>query len=157
MNNAFWKSAITAGIIAAAVMLILELIMNPLFLDAPIWGPPRMMAAIVLGEGVLPPPATFDLGVILAAMVVHFSLSIIFAVILALIIRGLSAAVASIVGAAFGLVLYLVNFFLFTAIFPWFADARNWVQVVIHILFGLVAAWIFKYLQGKNRVTGAVA
>jgi hypothetical protein len=28
--------------------------------DSP-WGPPRMIAAIVMGEGVLPPPATFDL------------------------------------------------------------------------------------------------
>lgn len=47
------------------------------------------------------------------------------------------------VGAGYGLALYLVNFYLFTAVFPWFAMARNWVSVFAHIVFGLVAAWVY--------------
>ena len=41
------------------------------------WGPPRMIAAIVMGESVLPPPATFDLMILMTAMAVHMMLSII--------------------------------------------------------------------------------
>jgi hypothetical protein len=72
-----WKAATWSGIIAGFVFLALEMVMVPVFAGGSPWGPPRMMAAIVLGEGVLPPPATFDLGVIMAAMGLHFVLSIV--------------------------------------------------------------------------------
>ncbi len=49
--------------------------------DSP-WAPPRMIAAMALGEGVLPPPATFDLGIMVVAMMIHLVLSIILAVVL---------------------------------------------------------------------------
>ncbi|MGK7389994.1 MAG: hypothetical protein ACNS60_06575 [Candidatus Cyclobacteriaceae bacterium M2_1C_046] len=144
MKGNFWKAAILSGVIAAVVMLMLELILNPLFLGAPVWGPPRMMATIVMGEGVLPPPASFDLGVILVAMLVHFVLSIIYSIIIGAVVRTQNKTSALITGAVFGLVLYLINFYLFTGIFPWFAEARNFVQIAIHIIFGITAAWAFK-------------
>ncbi|MEX2583289.1 MAG: hypothetical protein WD766_08440 [Gemmatimonadota bacterium] len=139
-----WKAAAWAGVIAGAIFMMLEMIMVPLFLDGSPWGPPRMIAAIVMGEGVLPPPATFDLGIVMAAIIVHFVLSIVFAIILAFPASRLGFGAALGLGAAFGLLLYLVNFYGFTAIFPWFAMARNWVSVVAHILFGLIAAWSYK-------------
>ncbi len=150
MNTHFLKSVLYSGIIAAVVFIILELILNPLILGTPAFGPPRMMAAIVMGKGVLPPPATFDLGIMMAGMLLHIVLSIIFALILSLIIRNLSMEMALLVGAIFGLALYLVNFYGFTEVFPWFAKARNWVQIVIHILFGLIAAWSFKGFQARE-------
>ncbi len=105
-----------------------------------------MMAAMVMGQGVLPPPATFDLGILVVAMIVHFALSILYAVILAAITFRLTTSPAFLVGAAFGLLLYLINFFVFTAIFPWFTEARNWVSVFAHIVFGLATAWSYKAL-----------
>jgi len=41
-----------------------------------------MIAAIPLGRGVLSQPATFDAGIVLVALIVHFVLSVIFALIL---------------------------------------------------------------------------
>lgn len=155
MENGFWKAAIWSGIIAAVVMLMLEMIMNPLFLGNSPWGPPRMMAAILLGSEVLPPPATFDFGILMAAMVVHFPLSVIYAIIIGAIVKNMETGKAVLIGAIIGLVIYLVNFYGFTAIFPWFAMARNWVQIVIHIAFGLSAAWSFMAIYRK--VHGAVA
>lgn len=146
-----WKAGILAGIIAGAVFLLLEMIMVPLFLGMPVWAPVRMIAAIVLGPGVLPPPATFDAGIGLTAMIVHFLLSIIFALILAAIIRRLPTGTAVLTGLIFGLALYLINFHVLTAAFPWFADARNWVSIFAHLVFGGVAAWIYKGLQ-RSRV-----
>lgn len=149
-----WSAAIWAGVIAGAVFMILEMIMVPAFLGGSPWAPPRMIAAIVLGREVLPPPATFDAGVVMTAMVVHFALSIVFAIVLAWLIYRVRRATALLIGAAYGLALYLVNFYGFTALFPWFADARNWVSVVAHILFGLVAAWVYVALAARGAAAG---
>ncbi|MFW5781129.1 MAG: hypothetical protein ACOCXD_01025 [Bacteroidota bacterium] len=153
MKTNFWKAAIWSGIIAALVMLLLEMIMNPLFLGNSMWGPSRMIGAILIGSEVLPPPATFDFGVLMAAAAVHFPLSIVFALIIGYLIRKVSVGMAIGIGAGIGLVLYLINFYGFTALFPWFANARNWVQIVIHILFGVAVAWPFKAMYKEHSVT----
>lgn len=138
-----WKAATWAGIIAGFVFLMLEMLMVPVFGGGSPWGPPRMIAAIVLGKGVLPPPATFDLGIVAVAMVLHFVLSIVYALIFALVVHRLSLGPALAVGAAGGLILYLVNFYGFTAIFPWFAMARNWISIFAHIVFGVAVAGVY--------------
>jgi len=142
-----WKAAILAGLIAGAVFMMLEMIMVPLFMpDGSPWGPPRMIAAIGMGKEVLPPPATFALMPVMVAMIIHFPLSIIFAVILAFMISRFGLGIAVLIGAVFGLALYFVNFYGFTAIFPWFAMARGWVSIFAHIVFGAAAAWAYKAL-----------
>lgn len=148
-----WSAAIWSGIIAGAVFMMLEMIMVPLFGGGSPWGPPRMIAAIGMGREVLPPPATFALVPLIVAMVIHFMLSIVFAVILTLIVSPFGLGVAVLVGAIFGLVLYLVNFYGFTALFPWFAMARNWITISTHLVFGAVAAWAYKWLQKPRVVT----
>lgn len=147
-----WRAAIGAGLIAGAVFMMLEMIMVPAFLGGSPWGPPRMIAAIVMGQGVLPsppPPPSFDAGVLVAAMVVHFVLSVVYALIFAAIAGRLAGGMAALVGAGFGLVLYLVNFYLFTGLFPWFANARNWVSIFAHIVFGLTLALAYKGLERR--------
>ena len=114
-----------------------------------------MIAAIVMGKGVLPPPETFDATIVLVAMVVHFVLSVVFVIPLALVLHRMASAPALLVGGVYGLVLYLVNFYLFTAVFPWFAMARNWVSIVTHILFGVVAAWAYLKLRKPAAVVAA--
>jgi hypothetical protein len=138
-----WSAAVWSGVISGAVFMMLEMMMVPLFLGGSMWGPPRMIAAIVMGKGVLPPPATFDFGILVVAMGVHFALSIAFALVLALLIARVRLATALLVGTAFGVGLYVVNFYGMTALFPWFAMARNGVSVFAHAVFGLVAAWAY--------------
>jgi uncharacterized membrane protein YagU involved in acid resistance len=152
-----WRAAVWAGIIAGLVFMVLEMILVPLFMEGSPWGPPRMIAAIALGEGVLPPPDTFAPGILAVAVVVHFVLSIVYALILAALIAGSSRAASIWLGAGFGLVLYLVNFYLFTAIFPWFAMARNWISVFSHIMFGLVAGWAYVALRRSAPVREVVS
>jgi hypothetical protein len=124
-NRIDWKAATWAGIIAGFVFLVLEMVMVTVFGGGSPWGPPRMMAAIVLGKGVLPPPATFAPAVLAVAMALHFVLSIVYALIFSLVIHRLDIGSALALGAAGGLVLYIANFYGFTALFPWFAMARN--------------------------------
>ena len=142
-----WPAAVYSGLIAGAVFLVLEMIMVPLFLGESAWGPPRMIAAIALGKDVLPPPATFDFGIFAVAMLVHFALSIIYAVAFDWVTERLGLTTTILLGAVFGLLLYLINFYGFTAVFPWFALARNWVSIVAHIVFGMSVAAAYKPIE----------
>lgn len=148
-----WPRAIVAGLVAGLVFALMEMILVATALGGPFWGPPRMMAGIVLGSGVLPPPGTFDFGIVAVGLIAHFALSVIYAVIIAFLIRSVSPPVGLAVGAAAGLALFFVNFYGFTAIFPWFANARNWVTIVSHIVFGLVVA--FSYGPVRARAVAA--
>lgn len=146
-----WKAATWAGIIAGFVFLALEMVMVPVFGGGSPWGPPRMMAAILLGEGVLPPPATFDVGIIMAAMGLHLVLSIVYAVVFAVLVNRLSFGSALALGGFGGLALYLVNFYGFTALFPWFAMARIWISIFGHVVFGLVAAGAYVAIRKHHH------
>ncbi|MDQ6890723.1 MAG: hypothetical protein M3Z56_10660 [Bacteroidota bacterium] len=144
MKKEFIKSGIYAGLIAGMVFMILEMLMVKVFMGGSPWGPPRMIAAIGMGKGVLPPPPTFDFTIVMVAMVIHFILAILFAFIIALIVTKTNTVTAIIIGMIAGLLLYFINFYGFTALFPWFAMARNWVTIFTHIMFGLTASLAFK-------------
>lgn len=144
-----WAAAVWAGLIAGAVFMVLEMALVATVGGGSAWGPPRMIAAIVMGQDVLPGPEnppTFDIGVLIVAMIVHFALSLIMAFILAAILAyaGVSIGAALAIGAVFGLLVYLVDFYGFTAWFPWFENARNWITIMSHIVFGIVLAWSYK-------------
>lgn len=140
------KSAIGAGLIAAIAMFMVEMILIGLFTDMSLWAPPRMMAAIVMGKRVLE-PATFNFGIVMVSMVVHLTLSIIYTIILGLLIRQKGVGASVFLGMLFGLALYFINFYGFTALFPWFAMARNWISIVAHLIFGMTAAFAYKKIS----------
>lgn len=142
VGNFRWTAAALSGIIAGAAFLLLALVLVPVILGGSPWGLPRMIAAIVLGNGVLT-PETFEIGIILTAVIFHFFLSVVYAIIFTLVFGRLQLGPALLAGLGAGLVLYLVNFYGFTALFPWFATARNWVVIVDHLVFGVVTAWAY--------------
>ncbi len=148
-----WKAATLAGLVAGIVFLVLEMFLVTVFGGGSPWGPPRMMAAIVLGKGVLPPPATFDLGIILVAIGLHLVLSIVYATVFSVLIGRLNPVPALVGGGIGGLVLYLVNFYGFTGIFPWFAMARDWISIFGHVVFGLAVAGVFLGIK-RHRLDG---
>jgi uncharacterized membrane protein YagU involved in acid resistance len=141
-----WSAAIMAGVIAGIIFIMMEMFLMPLFGFAPsMWAPPRMIGAIGMGKDVLPPPATFDLGVVMVAMMIHFATSILFAVVVAFIIRNLGTGAAIAVGVVAALLLYVFVFYIMTGgPWPWFANGRNWVSILSHVVFGAVVAWWYK-------------
>lgn len=149
-----WAAAAYAGLIGGAVFMALQMTMVWLFLGGSPWGPPRMIAAMVLGRGVLPPPAGFDFGIVITGMIVHFILAVIFGFIMAALVRNTAAGAAIFIGLAIGLAIYLIDFYpLSAAFFPWFASARNWVTVVNHVIFGGVLAWSYVGLARHQTQT----
>lgn len=153
-----WPAAALAGVVSGlvfVVFLVLDLL-AAMLMGASAWKPLTMIAAIMLGPDVLTQAATFKIGELVAAVVVHFALAVVFGLILATIMAPFhfdsSVGMASLVGAVFGLVLYWVNFYGMTAAFPWFAEARSWVTAIAHIVFGLVAA--DSYLKLERPMEG---
>ena len=134
------KAATLSGVVAAIVATGVELLLwracafalpETLFRDA------RLAAAIVLGREALSPPATFDWRIIAAATCVHFSLSIVYAFVLAAAIDRVAIRAATAAGALFGVMLYTINMYGFTSLFPWFAITRDPITLIAHVAFGI--------------------
>lgn len=146
------SAAIWAAIIAGLVFVVMEMVLVATAGGGSPWGPPRMIAAIGMGRDVLPPPATFDFGIVMVAMIIHFALSIVLGLILGWAISnwrlGMGAAIVG--GIVFGLLVYLVSFYIFTGIFPWFANARNWITVLSHLVYGGVLGGVYRALASRR-------
>jgi hypothetical protein len=54
---------------------------------------------------------------------------------------------AMLAGAVFGLLLYLLNFYIISALFPWFADMRSWATLIAHLIFGMAASLMYMKLE----------
>ena len=129
-------AGIGAGILATLVQLALWWLTGmplaeTLFRDA------RLTAAMAMGTGVLPPPSTLRWDILLVATLIHFALSIAYAVIPACLFGHLRSGSNLLAGAIFGLIIYLVNLHGFTMLFPWFAVTRGWITLVAHLVFGI--------------------
>ncbi len=146
-----WGAVIGAGLIAGLVFMVMEMMLVATVGGGSLWGPPRMIAAIGLGREVLPTgeaAPTFDAGVMMTAMAIHFALSLVLAVVMALILRAMKVGggAALALGGVFGLIVYFITFYGFTALFPWFENARNWISILSHIVFGMVLAGTYRAL-----------
>ena len=147
-----WKPAIWAGIVAGVVSTLVQMLLwistgafpSALFRDS------RLVAAILMGREVLPPPATFGFSVMLIATVIHFALSIVYSAVLAVIVSRSGTGMTVFIGAGFGAALYVVNLHGFTALFPWFAEVRDWITFVAHLVFGVSAAVTYRALAGND-------
>jgi uncharacterized membrane protein YagU involved in acid resistance len=151
-----WRSAAIAGLVAGLFYLLWVMILMPTLGDAPSpWAPARMIAAIALGPGVLPPPATFDAGIVVAALAVHFALSVLYALLIAPVITGMTRIPTIVAGAVLGITIYIINFYLFTLVFPWFEEGRGWIGSVGHTLFGVVLALTYLAIARRSPAPGA--
>jgi hypothetical protein len=79
--------------------------------------------------------------------VIHLFLAVIYALVLAFIIHRWGLVVGIIGGALFGLALYIINYYTFTALYPWFFPLRSWIALVGHIVFGGLAGGIYEALE----------
>ncbi|HEY1092515.1 MAG TPA: hypothetical protein VGE47_15575 [Burkholderiaceae bacterium] len=149
-----WASALVAGLVAGAVLMVLDLLWTSVMASGATWRSSHLVAAIVLG----PETATgsgFSLGVVATALITHYLLGIVFACVLAYIVAGFhyerSGPMIETIGAAFGVGVYLISMYGWALVFPWIAELRGWGTFIGHIAFGLVAAMTYwKLVQGKQ-------
>jgi hypothetical protein len=156
MQASVLKAGLWAGLIAGAVDLVLLMGML-LAQGVPAGVPVRMTAAVMLGTGVLPPPNTIEPGIVGAALVVHFGLSLVCGVIIALLIQRLDRMPALAVGVGFGLAMWIVNYFAIAPVmFPWLTAMRSAPTTPFaHAVFGVAAVGAYLALTAADRRAGA--
>jgi hypothetical protein len=154
-----WIVAAVSGFAAGAVLMVLDLIWSSLVDPGGPWRTSHMIAPIILGTdtGRLT-SFNFEHHVVAIALAVHYALGIVFGLVLASVMAPLhlDATVrrALVTGAVFGLILYVVNFFGMVRWFPWLADLRGWPTIAAHLVFGMVAAWLYWRLEGGGALEG---
>jgi hypothetical protein len=141
-----FRAVFWAGILSGLVFLVVNMLLSLFILGTP-WIFVRMVAALVLGQEVLPPPASFDAGIFILAVGIHLLLSLLFTAILAVIIHKWGLAVGIIGGALFGLALYAINFYTFSFFFPWFFSLRSWIILLSHVFYGATAGGLYEALE----------
>jgi hypothetical protein len=146
-----WLAGTLAGVFAGTVFIVLQMVLQPLVHGQSPWVTVRMMAAILLGPDVLAAPATFSLRLFLVAMLVHYSLSIIYSLVGAALLHRFTVIPATVLGGVLGLLLYLINYYGFVLIFPWFAEARDWTSILVHAVFGAIHGCGCKVISRRSR------
>ena len=149
------KQGAIAGIIAGISFAMFEM-MAAWLMKGDFFGPLRMIGAMMLGEKALSPPySLMTAGMV--GMAIHMMLSLIYGVMFGALITyipSLAFSPARLIGSAavFGVVLWLVNFYLFAPLFGWnwFPQGTNpLVQGFIGhtVFFGVVLGWYVKHRQ----------
>lgn len=149
LSAAIW-SGVAAGVLSSLAQVLVWALFTHQFPGA-LLRDARLAAAIVLGPRVLPPPAGFDMTIMMVAGAIHFTLSVAYGLALAPLVSRRGFREAALVGIGFGLALYAVNLYGFTLIYPWFARVRDANTLMAHIVFGLAAAGTYRFLAATRR------
>lgn len=148
-RQADWTVAAIAGFGAGGILMLLELALA-MAMGADPWRTPRLIAALLLGDSVLQ-VGGYSMAVVAAALFVHYLLGAAFGLVLAGLIAPFrldsSAGMVLLAGALFGAVLYLFNFHVVASALLWFAELRGWYTLLGHVVFGMTAALIYRWLE----------
>lgn len=142
-----WRAAVVAGLVAGAVLMVLDMAWSVFVTGDSPWSSSYRVAAIVMGRDVLQATAEFDSLIVGVALVTHYALGVVFALLLATLVAGFhydrSPGMTELIGALFGAFIYLVNFHGLAQFFPWFAEWRSWAALIAHLVFGMTAATLY--------------
>lgn len=149
-----WTAAAVSGFVAGAMLMVLEFFWSTMVLNVSPWAISHMVAAIVAGPQALQ-TADFSYFIVGIALVTHYALGVVFGMILAGIIAPFhfdsSTGMVLLVGAVFGLCLYLFNFYGMHRLFPWFGEIRGAATLLSQILFGMASALLYMKLERRDK------
>lgn len=133
-----WSAAVGAGCVGGAALLVFLIVSAVAIYGEPPLRLLALIAATVRGEALLAGPATPS--VLALGALLHFALSLLYALAFAGITAELPRWSLAWAGLAFGIALYFANLHGFTHLFPWFAELRTADTLVAHAAFGLLLA-----------------
>jgi hypothetical protein len=150
MTTSYFRLIAGAGIIAGTTATVAQLLLwwqASVPLPDVLYRDTRLAAAMVLPHDVIALDQLFqppNWTVWLAATVIHFALSVIYAAVFVALVRRLRLGGFWLLptGAGFGLALYLINMYGFTSLMPWFVLVRDWITIAAHAVFGLSLALV---------------
>jgi len=137
-----FRAVIEAGLGAGLLFLALEFITGALG-AATALGPATFTLQTALNVGTTAPSTE----VIVAAMFLHFSLSLLTTLVLGFIIHRWTWHYAIVAGLLYGAFLYSGNVVLFIVIQPELGLVNDTLMLVNYALYGSAAAWLYKRRQ----------
>lgn len=140
-RNVTWRAIPIAGLVAGTVFLLINVIFTPLLLQVNPSVVLRYMGGLVLGQGVL---TGTSMTPIIVGVIVHYALSLLFALVIAIVVHRFGLLVGIVGGAILGLALYGINLYTMTVLFKWFFAINSPVLLVSHIVFGAVAGGVYE-------------
>ncbi|AYQ43749.1 MULTISPECIES: hypothetical protein [Burkholderia] len=150
-----WVAAAVAGLAGGALVIALEFVWSTLVLGSSPWQPTHKIAAMVMGASALGQMTQFNLEIVAMALLLHYVLGAIMGMMLAAIMAPFrfdsSVGMEAAIGLAFGIVAYGWNFYVMTAVFPWFVSERGSGPLLANLLFGVVAAITYGRLERLRK------
>lgn len=145
------SAASISGMVAGTVSLLVMAMLSTSVYGESVWKLPRMVAAMIAGPEALQPDDELSVTLVAMAVVMHFALSLLFAFVLAALVKDMPEAAAPWIGMAFGVALYFGNLYGLAKLFPWFASLRTLDTLAAHVLFGILAATAYRQLAAASR------
>ncbi len=142
-----WRAAVLAGLAAGTLFLILNLVLIPELICGTVEVVLRYFASIVLGPEAVGPSTSFGALTAITAVLLHYFLSIIFAIVVAYVVHRWGVVGGTIGGAVLGLSIYLINMYTLTLLFPWFFTMENTLFLIVHIIFGAAVGALYEVME----------
>lgn len=144
-------SAAVWGGLAGALMFVITKVLLLGEGVGGIWATFRPIATFALRERVIEPDWEFSPLMLIIGIVLHLLLSLLFAFIITFVLHRWGLLVGILGGAALGLAIYLINYYTFSLLFPWFfATDGGWPTAAAHIAFGAVAGGVYELLEENH-------
>lgn len=149
-RSADWRAAISAGVCAGIVFLLVNMALaSQLLGNAQL--PLQLAASLLLGPEVLPPAIGIGGNVLMTGFGAHIALSVAFTCLIAFCLHRWGVLVGLVGGAAFGLSLYSIDYYFVADFVPGFAALRSWPMALSHVVFGAVAGGLYELLERDHR------
>ncbi|MGI9553433.1 MAG: hypothetical protein ACR2NC_00800 [Thermodesulfobacteriota bacterium] len=142
-----WSAAFWSGIISGIIFYLLNIILIPLVYGGSVWTIVRYLSSPLIGESILPPPATFEMSALFISFICTLALAVAFTLVLAYVLHRGGLIVGILGGALFGLALYFINFNTLTLLVPWFYVLKSPMMLLNHIIFGILAGGLYETFE----------
>lgn len=145
-------AGVLGGLVAGTAYLAAQVSFTAAALPGSAAAPLQRIAAMLMGPDAAPPPSGLSFTVFGMALIIHFTLAMVFGRLVSVLVWHRRPGTGVLVGAATGLALYALDFGLIAPLaFPWFEDSIRAVTLADHVLFGAVAAGVCIALRRPSR------
>lgn len=142
-----WSAALWSGIISGIVFYLINIFLIPFVYGGNSWTIIRYLASPVLGESILPPPATSNIQSLIISILCTIVLAILFTLIVSYVLHRGGIILGVVGGALFGLALYFINFNTLTLLVPWLYALSSPLMMLNHIIFGILAGGLYEAFE----------
>jgi hypothetical protein len=146
-----WIAAVWAGLLSATLFMLISVAIPWLLLGDPGLHL-RLIASLALGPSVIPSDGEAGVLVPLLGVAILLILSVLFACVVAFVVHREGWILSAMGGALLGLVLYVINFWTMSLLFPWLFTLRNWMLLLGHVVFGAVVGAVYELLEVERYV-----